>query len=139
MCNAWGPPCPFLLQTQTTHQGTPTQSTPAYRNLHILQLQLFSAQRTLRPSWPMPISASTVLLGHSVRRDPWDHPACTYFSFNSPARAPSMQRALGPPQPTPTPAQAIPPGHPSTEYPRTTSYNFSQPAKVTRHMQLHRE
>lgn len=43
------------------------------------------------------ISASTVLPGHCVHREPQNHPAYMYFSLNSPA----MQRALGSPCPHP--------------------------------------
>lgn len=122
-----------------------------------------SRQLTRAPLHRAPQHISTCIhfsISCAQHREPWDCPGPCHFRFNSPtrapcaqrpprtiqlastsfqqsSRAPSMQRALGPPQSTSITAQAIPPGHASTKCLKTTSYNFSQPAKVIRHMQLH--
>lgn len=90
----------------------PVVSTPRHPSLHSLQLQLSYhpglCEDHPRTPWLVLTSASSAWASSTWIAQ--DTLVCTYFSLSCLARASSVQGALGPPQPMPTSAPAIPPG-----------------------------
>lgn len=99
---------------------TPCKGAPAWTTQNVpvscpLQLQLHPLPGhpyVEHPGTPhlAPTSASAVLPGHSLYREPWHPLGYTRFTFSYPSKVPSAQRVPGPPQPIPTSALAFPPG-----------------------------
>ena len=106
-------PCHALAPD--TLQGCPLMDHPGCAGLMPPSAPAASPPRAplCRAFWDTPActtSASAVLPGHSLYREPWHPPAYTCFTFSYPSKVPSAQRVPGPPQPIPTSALAFPPG-----------------------------
>lgn len=113
-------------------------STLGHSSLHSIQLQL-SLHVTLSVEnhgvdWLATISASAVLPGHILCREPGTTLICNHSGFSCPARAPSAQSSPGPPTLYPSFSPVTPSGHPLYRESWSTQvyihFSFSYLAKV---------